>query len=63
MKQIKLEFYAKGTETGKRTVLFNLMKTRPKEYNSMSLSEKILAIAFLESCKSNVQGWINELKK
>lgn len=62
MKQNKKEFFPKGVDSGKRAILFNLHKTNSKEFNSMTLSQKILAIAFLEDCKNAVQIWINELK-
>ena len=47
MRQSKKEFYPKGVDKGKRAILFNLHKTNTKEYNSMTLGERILAIAFL----------------
>lgn len=62
MKQNKKEFYPKGVDKGKRAILFNIHKTNSKEYNLMTLSQKILAIAFLEDCKASVQMWIEELK-
>ena len=61
-KQSKKEFYPKGTDKGKRALLFNLHKVNAKEFNAMTLSQQILAIAFLEDCKNTVQEWINELK-
>jgi hypothetical protein len=61
-KQSKKEFYPKGTKTGKRALLFNLHKVNAKEFDNMTLSQTILAIAFLEDCKNTVQEWINELK-
>lgn len=61
MKQSKKEFFPNGVDKGKRAILFNLHKTNTKEFNSMTLSQKILAIAFLEDCKNSVQMWIKEL--
>lgn len=62
-KQVRKEFYPNGTKTGKRALLFNLQVVSDKEYNSMTLSQKILLLAFLEDCKNEVQQWINETKE
>lgn len=62
-KQVRKEFYPKGTATGKRALLFNLQIVNGREYKSMTLSQKILLLAFLEDCKNEVKQWIDETKK
>ena len=61
-KQSKKVFYPRGTETGKPALSFNLHITNSKEYKAMTLSQRILLLAFLEDCKNSIQTWIDETK-
>lgn len=61
-RQTKREFFPKGTEKGKRAILFNLAVTNGKEIKEMTVSQRLLAIAFLKDCENTVKMWIKDFE-
>jgi len=64
MKNIVMRFFHKGVNSQKRAdFIMDLRRPESKVINRWSLSEKIVALAFVEECESKFMDFKNELKK
>ncbi len=64
MRSIIMRFFRKGINVQKRAdIIIDLRKPDSKIIHKWSLSQKLLALAFLEDCDNKFKDFKNDLKK